>query len=293
MQWNGECKVRNLIFINSRGKQIVLGNIAPFLVTKLEGLGGVQVSIQTQKSPYQDGVTYIDNTLESRQLSIEGAILERDREKRSRQRAEMLSILNPKLGKGTLTYEYDGGSKQIECIVDGAPVFSDKQLGSHQGFLITLLCPSPFWLDPETETEEIVTWIGGMTFPLRLPTTYATKGLKKINIINQGDVETPVKIEFKGPATNPRITNQTTGEYIQVNRTLLSTDKLIITTDFGAKRVEIEDADGVRTNAFNWIDLGSSFWSLQVGDNVVEYTSDDLVEPAAVSISYRNRYVGI
>lgn len=285
--------MRKLTFVNSRGKEIILGNSAPFLVTKLEGLGAVQVSIQMQKSPYQDGVTYIDNTLEPRQLSIEGAILQRDRELRSRQRAEMLNILNPKLGKGTLTYEYDGGSKQVECIVDGAPIFPDKQLGSYQGFIITLLCPNPYWLDVNTETDEIVTWIGGMTFPLRLPTTFANKGPKRINIINQGDVETPVRIEFKGPATNPRITNQATGEYIQVNRTLLSTDKLIITTDFGAKRVEIEDEAGLKTNAFNWIDLGSSFWSLLVGDNVVEYTSDDLVEPAAVSISYRNRYIGI
>jgi phage-related protein len=116
----------------------------------------------------------------------------------------------------------------------------------------------------------------------------AMKGPPIINIVNKGDVQTPVRIEFKGPATNPKISNRTTGEYIQVRRELAYGDVLIITTDFGAKRVEINGQ-----NVFNWIDLDSSFWQLQPGDNIIEYTSDVPVEPAAVLISYRNRYVGV
>ena len=113
------------------------------------------------------------------------------------------------------------------------------------------------------------------------------KGLPVINVVNMGDVETPVKIEFQGPATNPKIENRTTGEYIQVQRNLSLGDTLLLTTDFGAKRVEI---NGV--NAFHYIDLNSVFWQLRPGDNIVEYSSDEPTEPAAVVISYRNRYVG-
>lgn len=278
-----------LTYTNERGQSIILGDYAPLLVTRMDGLGSVQNEIQRQRAPYQDGSTVTGSTLAERELTIDGVILDPNKETYRRQ---LLQAFNPKLS-GVIRYEKGSVVKEISCRTELAPAFPSDFSKRYQLFLITLLCPNPFWLDPETETEEIVTWIGGMTFPLRLPTTFATKGPKKINIINQGDVETPAKIEFKGPATNPRITNLATGEYIQVNRTLLSTDKLIITTDFGSKRVEIEDELGVKTNAFNWIDLGSSFWSLQIGDNVVEYTSDDLVEPAAVSISYRNRYVGI
>lgn len=278
-----------LTYTNERGQSIVLGDSAPLLVTKMDGIGSVQNEIQRQRAPYQDGSTVTGSTLAERELTIDGVILGSDKETYRRQ---LLQAFNPKLS-GVISYEKGSVVKEIGCRIELAPAFPSDFSKSYQVFMITLLCPNPFWLDTDTETEEIVTWIGGMTFPLRLPTIYATKGPKRINIINRGDVETPVKIEFTGPATNPRITNHATEEYIQVNRTLLSTDKLIITTDFGAKRVEIEDVAGVRTNAFNWIDLGSSFWSLQIGDNVVEYTSDDLVEPAAVSISYRNRYVGI
>lgn len=278
-----------ITYTNERGQSIVLGNSAPLLVTKFDGLGSVQNEIHRQRAPYQDGSTVTGSVLGERELSIEGVILAADKDIHRRQ---LLQAFNPKL-KGTLSYDAGAFVKEIDCRAEVGPAFPCDFSKNYQVFLITLLCPNPFWLDAEMETEEIVTWIGGMTFPLRLPAIFATKGPKKINIINQGDVEAPVRIEFKGPATNPRVTNHATGEYIQVNRTLLSSDKLIITTHFGAKRVEIENASGVRTNAFNWIDLGSSFWSLQVGDNVVEYTSDDLVEPAAVAIIYRNRYLGI
>ncbi|MBC2722346.1 phage tail family protein [Desulfosporosinus sp.] len=276
-------------YTNERGQSVMLGDSAPLLVTRFDGIGSVYNEILRQKAPYQDGSTVTGGTLAERELTIEGSILAPDKDTYRRQ---LLQAFNPKLG-GTLRYEKGSVVKEIECITELAPAFPSNFSVNHQVFLITLLCPKPFWLDIETETDEIVTWIGGMSFPLRLPTIYATKGPKLINIINQGDVETPARIEFKGPATNPRITNQTTGEYIQVNRSLLNTDKLIITTDFGAKRVEIEDESGSRINAFNWIDLGSTFWSLQVGDNVVEYSSDDQVEPAAVFVSYRNRYIGI
>ncbi|MCY9765182.1 phage distal tail protein [Paenibacillus alvei] len=163
---------------------------------------------------------------------------------------------------------------------------------SHQLFNVSFLCPDPFLLDEFEESQVIATWIGGMTFPLVLPTIFAESGPKTINIVNNGDVDTPIRCEFRGPAGNPRLTNRTTGEYIQINRRLLASDKLIVTTEFGNKRVEVEDAASNRTNVLYWIDYGSSFWWLRVGDNIVSYTSDDEVEPASVIISYRNRYNG-
>jgi hypothetical protein len=273
-----------LIYTNERGQSITLGDSPPLLVTKVDGLGAVQNEIQRQRAPYQDGSTVVGSTLAERELTIEGVILDRDVDQYRRQ---LVQAFNPKL-LGTLRYERGTVRRETQCVPELAPAFPSDFSKRYQVFSLTLLCPSPFWLDVYTVSEEIVTWIGGMKFPLVLPTAFAMKGPKVKNIINQGDVETPVRIEFAGPATNPRITKRDTGEYIQVNRQLVHGDTLVVTTDFGAKRVEINGQ-----NAFNWIDMGSTFWSLGVGDNVIEYSSDDPVEPASVSISYRNRYVGV
>lgn len=282
--------MEKLTYINGRGRKIVLGDAAPYILTKIEGLGASDTNIQSQKSPDQDGESYIGLTLQPRSMSIEIMIVANTENEMIRRREAALQIFNPKLGPGTLVYTIGEKERRISAISELAPSFPDAGdfKDTMQPGLIQLYCPDPFWLDPGETSEEIVTWIGGMRFPLRLPTRFAMKGSKKINITNNGDVDTPVKIEISGPATNPKIINQSTGEYIKVNRALVQGDTLVITTGFGKKRVEINDQ-----NVFNWIDLNSTFWQLQPGDNIIEYTSDDEVESAAVKITYFNRYLGV
>lgn len=284
--------MEDITITNQNGESICLGRRGPFFLEKIEGLGEVEVGIESQKAPYQDGSTYIDNTLENRALSMEGTIIAKGNpEALPAARRKLQRVLNPKLGEVVIIYRQGEKVKKITGMAESTPVFpggKGRRGHYYQKFLLHLICHQPFWLDQFTESREIVTWIGGMIFPLLLPSRFAMKGLPVINVVNMGDVETPVKIEFQGPATNPKIENRTTGEYIQVQRNLSLGDTLLLTTDFGAKRVEI---NGV--NAFHYIDLNSVFWQLRPGDNIVEYSSDEPTEPAAVVISYRNRYVGV
>lgn len=284
--------MESITITNSQGERVVLGRQGPYFLEALDGAGDVAVRVQSQKAPYQDGSTYIDNVLENRALCIEGMIIAKgDPEALSLARRRLQRVLNPKTGGVTISYRQGAQLKEIKGIAESTPVFpgGPGRKGLHyQKFLLHLLCHQPFWLDHYSESKEIITWLGGLTFPWVLPASFALKGLPIVNAVNKGDVKTPVRIEFKGPATNPKISNRGTGEFIQINRDLLFGDVLIITTDFGAKTVEINGE-----NAFHWIDLKSSFWQLQPGDNIIEYTSDIPVEPAAVTISYRHRYVGV
>lgn len=52
-------------------------------------------------------------------------------------------------------------------------------------------------------------------------------------------------------------------------------------------------AEHRRTDAFDYIDLSSRFFSLQVGDNVIEYASENGLAPQNVEIYYKNRYLGV
>ncbi|MGV3139724.1 phage tail family protein [Brevibacillus agri] len=284
--------MRKLTFTNARGESVTLGNSAPFLVTKLEGTGAVDADIKTQKSPYQDGETYLDAFLEPRQLYLEGAVLAKSRVELFALRRELSRILNPKLGRGKLVYKYDGGEKEIKVIVDGSPVFPDRTGQPTQKFLIDLFCPEPFWLDTFTISREMSYVMGGFHFLLKLPTSFSSRTYRRV-LTNEGDVETPVRIEFKGPAQNPTVTNLTTNEFIKVKRDLGENDVLHIDTAFGNKRVEIVHEDGSTENAFNFIDLESTFFQLQVGENELEYNSNNDSTKTRVTIKYRNRYVGV
>ena len=279
-----------MTFINSRGEGVVLGNDWPYIVTKIEGTGAVPIDIQTQKSPFQDGVSYIDNVLEPRPISIELMVVAGNQAEMAERRRALINIFNPKLGPGKLIYELGNSKKEIDAISELAPVFPHAGDFSDvmQPGLIQLFCPSPFWLDVFETSKEIVTWIGGLKFPLVLPTKFSLAGQRIVNIINDGDIETPVIIEIRGTANNPKIANKTTGEFIKINRTLLIGDVLTITTHFGNKRVEING-----TNALHYIDLASTFFNLHPGDNVIEFSSESVNDDAGIKISFKRRYVGV
>ncbi|KXA13728.1 phage distal tail protein, partial [Clostridium perfringens] len=138
----------------------------------------------------------------------------------------------------------------------------------------------------------ISTWVGGWKFKFKLPFSFKKRGKSQKNVYNDGHIETPVEIIFKGPALNPSITNSTTGEFIKVDRELTTDDILYIKTNFGEKKVEIE-RNGIRENAFHYIDLDSTFFNLELGDNLIEYRTENDLEPQSVEIRYRNRYIGV
>lgn len=274
-----------------------LGDEKPFILTKIEGLGAVNTNIQTQKSPFQDGETYIDNLLEPRSLSIEITLLAENTEEMAVNRRKLLQVFSPKSGEGKLIYELGNLKREISAISESAPSFPDAGnfKGTMQESLIQLYCSNPFWYSLEEEIEEMADWVGGLRFPLQLPMMFAGRSSKQSTIIrNDGDVDTPIKFEFLGPATNPTITKVDTGEYIKVNREIAENEKLIITTEFGNKKVILENSDTKEEiNAFGWIDLGSTFFQLTIGDNLMSYSADAGQETAKVWIKWRNRYLGV
>ncbi|MCR3758149.1 phage tail family protein [Clostridium felsineum] len=285
--------MQKIVFTNSKGQSIELSSSTNFMISKLSGTGSPQVSIQTTTAPYQDGTTVEDVFLKEREISIDGYIKGNTQKEIYERRQQLCSIFNPKLKKGQLKYINDNGEKIIDCYPEQAPVLGEQKTKHWHEFIVTLFCANPFWLDTDYKLEEIAVWLGGATFSCKFPISFAKKGDTKKNIINLGDALAPVEITFKGPATNPCITNLTTGEFVKVNRNLTEDDTLIINTEFGNKRVEIVDKNNNRINVFNWIDLNSTFWQLQMGDNIINYSSDNGVEPASVFLKYNNRYVGV
>lgn len=280
-----------IMITNKNGEHISLGNQGPYFLEIFDGVGDVPVTIESQKAPKQDGSTYIDNTLENRAISIEGMIItKKDPDKVLEYRRKMQRVLNPKLGEVAIIYYYGEQVKEIKAIAESTPILPSGKGGKglyYQRYLIQLLCHNPFWLDTYYESSEMSYLMGGLKFSLFLPTSFSNRGFKR-KAINEGDVTTPVEIEFKGPATNPTVTNITTGEFIRVNRELGEEDILTVSTAFGRKYVKINGE-----NAFHYIDLDSVFWQLLPGDNILSYQSNNDSIKTRVLVKWKNRYIGL
>lgn len=283
--------MQEIIITNQNKESITLGNQAPFFLETIDGVGEVGVAIESQKAPKQDGSTYIDNTLGNRAITIEGMIIAKgDSGAVLKARRLMQRVINPKLDEVNIAYCKGDWVKEIKAIAESTPVFpagkGNKGL-YYQKFLLYLLCHQPFWLDTFYESRKMSYIMGGLSFKLILPTSFSYRGFRR-KAVNEGDVVTPVEIEFNGPAINPTVTNETTGEFIQVNRKLGEEDVLTVSTTFGEKYVRINSE-----NAFHYIDLDSTFWQLVPGENILSYQSNNDSIKTRVKVKWKNRYIGL
>lgn len=257
------------------------------------GFGELPVDVQMSKAPYQDGKTYIDTIAEPRILTIEFAIMGDTRQEVFDRRLIVTRHFNPKLGLGILKWTQDDGTiYYLDCLVS-KPVFpsGDGQSASHQIVIIQFIAPNPFWYDPTQVERILIGFSGGWSYPWSYPMSYGQVGTQ-IDVINTGNIDTPVMIYLYGEIVDPTIKNLTTEEEISVIHTIPDGDILIINTAFGEKAAMILSG-GEYVNAFEYVDPDSVFWKLKPGYNLLGYTVASEGENAQCRIYYYNRFSGV
>lgn len=280
--------IEPIFSLTRNGKTLILDE-PEYGVTDYSGLEATDCDLEKTVNTNYIGERLKRKKILSRPISISADWLGRDEEK-SAKRQELIAFFSP-FSSGTLTVNYMGVERTIEYEVES---FKINTVSLHEtlDFQVDLICMDPMFQDVLQTGDSIATWIRGWKWKFTLPFKMKERGEPQKNIINTGHVETPVEIYFHGPAVNPSIKNITTGETIRIIRELTTDDVLYINTGFRQKKVEII-RNGTRTDAFDYIDLSSRFFSLQVGDNVIEYASENGLAPQNVEIYYKNRYLGV
>lgn len=283
-----------LYFTNSKNENILLST-GTYELISATGLSGLSADTQTQKAPYQDGVTYLDSLLDARPIDIEVNIRESSYTNLFNKRREIQRIFNPKLGLGTLRYEYPGGVREISAVSTIVPIMvnnSDNMNPNFQKAFISLLCPDPSFRDPNLQVINVSSFEGGFEFLMEFDIDFGEVG-QQATVVNNGDLATPILAIFNGPVTNPVLENVTTGEQIAVTITIPMGERLEINTAFGQKSVILYDSMNVPTNAFYAVDPTSTFFMLQPGENVLSYASTGSAGNDVLTVQYYNRYIGI
>lgn len=280
--------IEPIFSLTRNGKTLILDE-PEYGVTNYSGLEATDYDLEKTVNTNYIGERLKRKKILSRPISISADWLGQDDEK-SAKRQELIAFFSP-FSSGTLTVNYMGVERTIEYEVEA---FKINTVNLHEtlDFQADLICMDPMFQDVLQTGDSIATWIRGWKWKFTLPFKMKERGEPQKNIINTGHVETPVEIYFHGPAVNPSIKNITTGETIRIIRELTTDDVLYINTGFRQKKVEII-RNGTRTDAFDYIDLSSRFFSLQVGDNVIEYASENGLAPQNVEIYYKNRYLGV
>lgn len=289
--------MEKLIYENEKGMKVELKNSRPFILTKIDGIGGLNNDIVETRVPFQDGSSYNNSRLEPRIITIYGGIMGENKTNRFVRREELIRVFNPKL-KGKLIYKNDYLERSIDCRIQSGPNWNNgvKRL---QEFMLQLYCNNPFFFDLVEDKEEIALWRSAWEFPVEISSGGMEFGYREMdlitNIYNKGDIACGMRIEFYASAfvDKPSLMNVYTREYIKVNRSLDAGDKLVITTGFGNNAVTIYRANGAIENALHYITLDSEFLLLEVGDNVIQYDAESGKDNLDVSIYHKPMYLGV
>lgn len=165
----------------------------------------------------------------------------------------------------------------------------------HGRYQITLLAPDPLLynagdgIDPDSGWQELEVHKligGGYITEYDMPVQW-TPGTTPSIAVNNGDVIIYPQFKIVGKVQNPRITNYTSNKFVQVNITTTNdTDELII--DMNRRTITL---NGGSVLSFRTID--STWFGLEIGNNVVDYSSDGSEDVDFGLLRWRTAYQGI
>lgn len=290
--------MQRLTYKNPLGKELTFKLEDPYVIWKVDGLGITDMEPISTQSVGQDGYTLHDLLSEPRTIKVTGHVIDSKGSVRQMyaERRRMNSILSPALGMGLITYTNDALTVMIKGYVKSID-YGDKDHFVHT-ITINFECPYPYFEDTQKYTHSLAYVEGGLQFPLITPNKFGILDYRVV-IENTGDISAPIQMTVHGgstTATNPKITNVTTGEFILINKVFASNETIYIDTDPEKSIVEItrDDGDSKTTeNAYGYLSTNSSLFSLVPGENEILFESEDENKNVRITIIQTNYRVGV
>lgn len=246
--------------------------------------------IRTSSGDYsgQDGGYVGAQFFSMRQIAMNGRCFSGDvTELEAKRRAIQLALLSKDVTLRIITNAGNDYVMQCKLLRFDMPI---KRAIVQAPFKIELLASDPVIYDNNTVLTVALSRAvgGGYTFPIVYPVVWAA-GSQPTNIENTGTVTIYPIITIAGTATNPRITNLTTGKFFRVNDiTLGSGDTLVI--DMKKKNRTVLLNGG---NILYKVTDDSDWLSLEIGDNNMLYETDSSGDTANAVISWQAGCIGI
>lgn len=184
-------------------------------------------------------------------------------------------------------------NKQVFLKVLYVQIVESTRTGLIQDFRLVCKIKDPTIFEEtlrEANTQEAN--FGAATGTAILPHTFplifgASTSTVSVDAINYGDSPAyPVSIQIHGPVNSPKLTNTSTGEYLEVTVNVTGIgNTLAISYDKDSLRVEL---DGV--SVINQVTALSTYWKLQPGSNVISLSGSSVSDDAYATVSYRSAW---
>lgn len=285
---------RRIVCENSYGYKLEFAYSFPFFLSDLDGIHDYSGNVASIQSAFGVGVSYVGTSINSRNIKLVIAIRDDDM---LQIRRDQIHNIFPLKDRGTFYY-YEGDlERKINYYVESVEPTRNTNIVY---FSISLICPSPYFMDSTETIATLHNWDKRLTFPLQIPEGIGIEfGSKNestaIEIENNSHIDYGLTISFEanGTVENPSLKNTYNGDEMKLNYTMEIGDRIIITTYNNEKTITLINTQGIEEDITNSLVFGTKFLQAVNGSNRFISNADSGLSNLDVSISYYNYYEAI
>jgi hypothetical protein len=282
-----------MIFENQNGTQLHFGEGYPFTIIEFTGMNPPSATINTNESALVDGAKFNSSKLNMRHVQV-AFVIEEDAAKN---RLEVYKVLQ---SKRYLKIYYK--SELLDVFLEGYVESCDVSHWAKKNVVtLSVLCPFPYLKVADEVISEFSSASSLFHFAFASPADPPQLVFGEIydfvgaRVENAGNV--PCGLIFKLYATGyigyPKVMDRNTGEFFQINISMIAGDQIIVDTTQGYRKV-IRIRDGVEKNIFNNWDPDSTWLQLPVeGSTYVYGVASGSAEDLTVDIEHFDLFEGV
>lgn len=247
---------RDTIFVYTAGtNSVTFAYKSPLWVTSITGASGNDVAVSESQGAGQVGSTISNQSVQPRDITINGAVLAAV----EANRRGILACVLPGV-TGRLTVTQNGESWYIDGAPKRTPEFSDGSVV--QDFQFALHCPYPYWRSTADGSAQVAGLTKLFQFPCSLAGTwyiskYSDSLFTVVNNDGTAAMEFDVIFTAATEVTDPEFYHVERGTFIKINKAMAAGEKITVSTVYGRKGVTLQLPDGTQANGFKYLDVGS------------------------------------
>ncbi|MEG1331207.1 MAG: phage tail family protein [Eubacterium sp.] len=283
-------------FTNANGNAVVFGEQQPFKFGSIKGITETAFSEITSTAVNRDGEIYNKSEAGVKQIALTFILSTNTISEMMDARKEIIRLLNPNLGEGTLEYTANGEKLKIKCVADDIPDFKIEGYKTAYEYEVIFVAHFPYWFKDEKKVE-FSTIEGGWNFPLGILQEGRDAGYRIVdvvkNVINDGGKECGVDIELTafGSVKNPTIECIENKEKLMLNYTMKTGERIIIKTNFDEHEIT-SVINNNKSDIINNFVITSDFVKCPPGESTFRYDAESGVDNLSVVMSFKPLYLG-
>lgn len=280
------CKnlTKTFSYVNENGQSIIFDAEHGFIINKPTGIDSLSVSHSQAQGINQVGSTIQSSNVQSRPVVVNGYLCGNNQ---LSDKNTLLSIIRPDLTGKLFADDY-----YLDVRPTATPsIEAEREFAMFQ---FSLIAAYPYWQKDGSASETLSGVRKLFKFPWNISQPYRFGEVVTaafINILNDGQVPIPFTVTYTAIDTvvNPKLIEAATNEYLLLNKSLVAGEKVVI--EITHERTYVNSSvDGECRGA---LDLGSSFFRLKVGDNVIKPEATSGKANLNVRIDFASEIVGV